>query len=413
MQVRRIEAVSRHRCLRTAAYCRVSTDRDEQEESYEKQIAYYTELICSHSDWTFAGIYADHGKSGTDTQKRPDFQRMMRDALGISDETGKPDPQRRKVDLILVKSISRFSRNMVDCDRAVKELKAAGVEVGFEKENISSFDPAAGFVFSLLAAVAQNESRSISENVRWRYANRFAKGDYNIGSNRIFGYDSVDGKLVPNRDADAVKRIFELYTQGKSPTEIGIELVKDGVLSMRTHRPMTSASIQSILKNETYMGDKRLQKNPPLDFLTKKPDPNAKHVSYYLRDDHEAIIERVTWEKAQKMLKQKQEEVKHGIYKHGAQHPLYGKLFCGLCGAPYKRRTLRECSARGGESYKAWNCRERQKGKNGNGCRNRVIRETRLIEEIERQTGKKIDEAALENIERILVYEEHIEIVPK
>ncbi len=413
MQVRRIEAVSRHQRLRAAAYCRVSTDRDEQEESYEKQIAYYTELICGNPNWTFAGIYADHGKSGTDAKKRPDFQRMMRDALGISDESGKPDPQRRKIDLIFVKSISRFSRNMVDCDRAVKELKAVGVEVRFEKENISSFDPTAGFVFSLLAAVAQDESRSISENVRWRYANRFAKGDYNIGSNRILGYDSADGKLVPNRDATAVKRIFELYTQGKSPAEIGIELAKNGFLGMRTHRPMTSASIQSILRNETYTGDKRLQKNPPLDYLTKKPDPNVEHVSYYLKDDHEAIIDRAAWEQAQEMLKRKQEEANQGIYKHGEQHPLYGKLFCGLCGAPYKRRTLRECSARGGESYKAWNCRERQKGKGGNGCRNRIVREIPLTEEVERQTSKKVDATALEDIDRILVYEDRIKVVPK
>ena len=105
--------------------------------------------------------------------------------------------------------------------------------------------------------------------------------------------------------------------------------------------------------------------------------------------------------------------MKHGIYKHGAQPPLYGKLFCGLCGAPYKRRTLRECSARGGKSYKAWNCRERQKGKNGNGCRNRIIREAWLMEEIERQTDEKIVEAALEGIERILVYEDRIKVVSK
>ncbi len=398
MIVRKIQSQTSQQRKRVAAYCRVSTDFAEQEESYEKQITYYESLIKSNPDWIFAGIYADQGRSGTSIKSRPAFQQMMQDALA------------GRINLILVKSISRFSRNMVDCDRAVKELTAANVEVRFEKEGISSLDPSAGFVFSLLAAVAQDESRSISENIRWRYANRFAKGDYNIGSNRIFGYDSVDGKLTPNKDAWVVKRIFELYAQGQSPADIEAELASHHVMGLRGKGAMKVPSILSILQNETYVGDKHLQKKPPLNFLTKRPDPNAEHVSYYLTDDHEAIIDRATWEHAQARLHQKQDEVKQGVYKHGNQHPLYGKLFCGLCGAPYKRRTFRACPAQGGGLYKAWNCKERQKGTKGNGCKNRMVREEWLMKEIEKMVGK---EAGLDEVQKILVYENHMEIIEK
>ncbi len=401
MIVRKIQSQTSQQRKRVAAYCRVSTDFAEQEESYERQITYYENLIRNKPEWDFAGIYADQGRSGTGTKSRPAFQQMMQDALA------------GRINLILVKSISRFSRNMVDCDRAVKELTAVNVEVRFEKENISSFDPSASFVFALLAAVAQDESRSISENIRWRYANRFAKGDYNIGSNRIFGYDSVNGELVPNEDAWAVKRIFELYAQGKSLTEIEADLAANKVMGLRTGSPMKIPSILGILQNETYVGDKRLQKKPPMNFLTKRPDPNIEYASYYLTDDHEGIIDRTTWEQVQTRLNQKQNELKQGIYRRGEQHPLYGKLFCGLCGAPYKRRTFRECQAQGGGAYKAWNCKERQKGVKGNGCKNRIVREELLVEEIEKAMGEEADERTLEKVERAFVYEDHIEIILK
>ena len=398
MQVHKIESLLSHRRKKVSAYCRVSTDLAEQEESYEKQITYYESLIKSNPDWIFSGIYADQGRSGTSTKSRPAFQQMLQDA------------QSGRIDLILVKSISRFSRNLADCDQAVKTLAAANVEVRFEKEGISSLDPSAGFVFFLLAAVAQDESRSISENVRWRYANRFAKGDYNIGSNRIFGYNSVDGKLAPNKDAWVVKRIFELYAQGKSPADIEADLASCHVMGLRAKGMIKVPSILSILQNETYVGDKRLQKKPPLNFLTKRPDSNVEHISYYLTNDHEPIIDRATWEQAQARLHQKQDEVKHGVYKHGNQHPLYGKLFCGLCGAPYKRRTFRACPAQGGGLYKAWNCKERQKGMQGNGCKNRMVREEWLMEAIEKMVGKG---TTLDGVQKILVYENRMEIIGK
>lgn len=396
MKVYEIKSKLSERCKRVAAYCRVSTDLSEQEESYERQISYYENLIKGNPDWDFAGIYADRGCSGTSMKSRPAFRQMMQAAIN------------GRIDLILVKSISRFSRNAVECEQAIQTLAAANVEVRFEKEGIHSLDPSAGFVFSLLAAVAQDESRSISENVRWRYTNRFAKGDYNIGSNRIFGYDSVNGKLVPNERAWVVKRIFELYLQGESLAAIEKVLASSGVLGLYAQQPIKRSAILSILRNETYVGDKRLQKKPPTDFLTKRPDPN---VSYYLTDDHEAIIDRGAWEQAQALLDHRHEEVKQGIYRHGKHHPLYGKLFCGLCGAPYTRRTFRACPSQGGRFYKVWNCKERQKGAKGNGCRNRIVKEEEIMKEIAKAIGAVGDKEVLEKMHRVFVYEDHVEVV--
>ena len=402
MVIRKMSAKAQEK-KRVAAYCRVSTNMEEQEGSFELQVSYYEQLISSNQNWELAGIYADRGKSGTSTEHRPGFQRMLDDAL-----------KNHTIDLILVKSISRFSRNLVDCDRIIKELKTAGVEVRFEKENISSFDPTAGFVFSLLAAVAQDESRSISENVRWSYANRFKRGEYNIGNNQILGYDCVDGKLVPNDKAPAVRRIFELFTQGKTIPEIAETLENEEIYGMRSNRKMSTGAIAVILRNETYAGDKLLQKKPPKNYLTKRPDPSIAYTSYYLKDDHEAIIDRATWEETQKLLDKKHEELEQGIYKRPGQHPLYGKLFCGKCGTIYRRRTLRECPERGYGQYKAWNCREREFGRKGNGCKNRIIRETHLMDELSNIMSMTVTEdniaAVLEGIERINVFDDRIEV---
>ena len=196
----RIKHIPRDRDLhkkRVAAYCRVSTLLEEQEDSFETQVSYYTGYIEAHDDWEFAGIYSDE-KSGTKAENRPGFQKLIADALN------------GKVDYILVKSISRFSRNIVDCQRYARQLHGNGVDVYFEKEHLDTADPSCSMMFSFLSAIAQDESRSISENVKWSYRERFKRGEYNLGNNRILGYDSVDGKLVPNKDARVVEIIYEL-----------------------------------------------------------------------------------------------------------------------------------------------------------------------------------------------------------
>lgn len=397
MQVRRILARHERQQKRVAAYCRVSTNLAEQEESFETQVRYYTRFIQDNPDWIMVKVYADHGIGGTSAKKRPQFMAMIEDAMS------------GKTDLILVKSISRFSRNLVECQQYVRQLKARGVEVRFERERISSFDPTSDFVFSLLSAVAQDESRSISENIRWCYRRRFERGEYCLGSNRILGYDTdpETKKLVPNKDAWIVKLAYERFVQGVPYQKIADELAAMGAKRLYGKTPLGVSAIQYIVSNETYVGDKLLQKSPPLDFLTNRPDPNAEYTSYYVRDDHEPIIDRETWEKAQAILQQRRDEVSRGIQKRGiSHHPFYGKLFCGLCGEAYTRRTFTTHSAGGKRYYAAWNCRKRQKGKAGNGCKGRTVKETELEQTIALELGWEAFDA--ERFEREV---EHVEVM--
>lgn len=355
---------------RVAAYCRVSTMLDEQEESYEAQVNYYTGFIESHDEWEFAGIYSDE-KSGTKAKNREGFQRLINDAL------------LGKVDYILVKSISRFSRNIVDCQKAVKRLHGNGVDVWFEKENLDTADPSCSMMFSFLSAIAQDESRSISENVKWSYRERFKRGEYNLGNNRIMGYDSVDGKLIPNQDAPAIRLIYQLYVEGRSVEDIRRLLADYGVLT-RKGTLISHNDILYILQNETYKGDKLLQKQAPKDFLTKRPDKRVHYESNYLTGDHEAIVDTATWTMAQARIKKNKEMIGAVGHLGGRPHFLYGKVFCAECGAPMTRRTL---TAYDGSKYKAWTCRERHKGRNGNGCTMRTIRETALLNDLCVQLG--------------------------
>ena len=353
---------------RVAAYCRVSTDKTGQQESYDTQVNYYNKLIPSNSDWEFVGVYADEGLSGTNTKSRPEFLRLMQEA------------EQGQIDIILTKSISRFARNVVDCQRYVKDLKSRGVEVRFEREGISSMDASSDFIFSMLATVAQEESRSIGENVRWRYAKNFEKGIYHIGSNRILGYDcGIDGKLTPNSDAWIIKRVFDNFLAGMNYTEIAADLDAAGARRLRSDNPYTAERVRHILRNEYYVGDIMLRKNAPKDFLTKRPI-HADYTSYYVRDAHDGIIDRNIWEKVKEKLDAITAEKADGlVFNCTETHFLYGKVFCGECGAPYTRRTFTD---RKGEHYKAWNCRERQKGKKGNGCKNPSMHEETLLAKI-------------------------------
>lgn len=292
MQIIRIETLREQRNKkRVAAYCRVSTLLEAQQDSLENQTAYYTKKIQTNPEWEFAGIYSDE-RSGTSAKHREGFCQLVRDAVD------------GKVDIILVKSISRFARNAADCLTTLKILDSHGVRVLFEKERINSSDPTCFMYLSLMAAIAEDESRSISENIAWTNRKKVAQGKYNLGNNRIMGYDSVDGKLVPNKDASAIRLIFTLYAQGLSYGGISRRLEAMGVHRMRSKKPFTASALRSIVRNETYVGDKQLQKQPPRDFITKRPKKNAAFVSNYLVDDHEPIISRELWAAAQKRVKQ-------------------------------------------------------------------------------------------------------------
>ena len=384
---------------RVAAYCRVSTDTEGQQESYDTQVRYYEALIPENDNWEFAGVYADEGRTGTNAKHRPEFMRLMEDAF------------QGEIDIILTKSISRFARNVVDCQRYVKDLKCIGVEVCFEREGISSMDASADFIFSMLATVAQEESRSISENVRWRYSKDFEKGIYRVGNNRIQGYDmNEEGRLIPNDDAWIVKTVFEQFVSGRKLTEIARGLNEAGATRLRSRNPFTADRVRKMLQNEYYVGDMLLQKSPPQHFLTKRPDPTAEFKSYYVGNSHEGIIDRETWEKTKEIFDAIEESRKMGIVKNCTEtHFLYGKIFCDHCGAPYKRRTLRTV---GGEKYIAWNCKERQKGKEGNGCKNRTVSEEKILFAITENLGiTEFDRAAFEaQIARVLIEPDGIAI---
>ena len=244
MIVRHIRRKDYDRKKRVSAYCRVSTDKASQEESFETQIAAYERLIRGNPEWEYAGIYSDEGKSATSARHRAGFQRMIADAL------------EGKIDIILVKSISRFSRNIVDCQTYVEKLREQGVSVRFERENIDSLNPACSMMFSLLSAIAQDESRSISENVKWSIARRHERGEYKISNNQVLGYDADEqGKPVPNGDAWIVQMIFRLYTEGKSVREVTEMVAAAGGHSLRSSRPLSCQAVRYILKNEIYVGD--------------------------------------------------------------------------------------------------------------------------------------------------------------
>ena len=391
MKITKIPRERDRRKKRVAAYCRVSTTTDRQEESYETQLSYYTRFIQSHADWEFAGVYSDE-RSGLKASDRPGFQRLIKDALD------------GKVDYILVKSISRFSRNIVDCQKYVALLHGNGVDVHFDKEGLDTADPSCSMMFSFLAAIAQDESRSISENVRWGFQERFKRGEYSLGDRHVFGYDMVDGKLVPDQDADAVRLIYQLYLEGKSIAAIQRLLTDHGVRSKKG-QPLSCSGIMYVLQNEIYKGDRLLQKKPPRNYLTKRPDPSIPYKSYYLENDHEAIVDRETWDAVQEMIRQKRAPRETIRNNGGRPHFLFGKVFCSVCGEPMTRRTLIGVQ---GCKHKVWTCRGRHEGRRGNGCKMRNVNEEMLLHAIEDSIGCEVDAVSAETIRRVVIHEDDI-----
>ena len=236
MIIRKIERKAEAK--RVAAYARVSTLDEDQEESYETQVNYYTRRIAATEGWVFVGMYADQGITGTSAEKRPNFMRLLDDARA------------GKIDLILCKSVSRFSRNYADAQKYVHELKSYHVEIRFEKDGINTFDSSADLIFSLSAAIAQEESRHISENVKWAYRKLAERGIRHIGSHRALGYAEVDGKLTPNEDAWIVKQIYEDYAAGLLPSEIINHLTEADAKRLRVEKDFDWTTLLRMLRNE-------------------------------------------------------------------------------------------------------------------------------------------------------------------
>ena len=395
MIVRRVEP--RATLKRVAAYARVSTLDEQQEESYETQLMYYSELILATPGWQMANVYADRGITGTSAEKRSQFMTMIDDA------------RKGKIDIILCKSISRFSRNVVETLKYVHELKSLNVEVRFEKEGISSFDASSDMIFNMMAAIAQEESRSISENVKWSYGRKAEQGIRHVGSNHMLGYDEVNGKLTPNEDAWIIKLIFEQYAAGQTIVEIIRSLESKGAKRKRSDRPFNRPALFAILNNEAYVGDRCIQKTPPQNYLTKKPDPTVAYETRYIHNDHEGIVSRETWNAAQYRLKREKEERAHGVYRQAGTHFMYGKVFCECCGKPYRRYTTKNHT----EQFKVWRCVGRVKDRK---CSNRHIRETELMVAISEQLGWNPEEefdvwVFGELVDRVMVSGDAVKVV--
>ena len=395
MRITRVVHESENRKKNVAAYARVSTLSEEQDESFETQVSYFTAFIESVEHWNFAGVYADHGKSGLAAKQRPEFMRMIADAMD------------GKIDIILVKSISRFGRNSLEAQTYVHKLKEKGVEVRFERENISSFNPQADMIFNFLVAVAQEESRSISENVRWTFDKLAEQGIRHVGSNHVLGYGEVNGVLTPNKDAWAVKLIFEEYVNGKSMQDIAGILEDKGFVTMRGKQRLHTSTIAGILRNEIYKGDRLIQKQPPRNLLTHKPDLTREHISYYVEKSHEPIVSPELWEQAQVVLNTPKDP---STFPNKRSHPLRGIVICGECGSKYYRVTRSNST----KKYKCWVCADRRAGKKGKGCMSSIIREDELLEILKRLTGTEVIEIVCEQLEQVFVFADgHVEIEMK
>jgi len=336
---------------RVAAYARVSTEQDAQQNSYEAQIEFYTGYIQSRPEWEFVGVYADEGISGTSLKHRDGFKRMINDAM------------HGKIDLILTKSISRFSRNTVDALSTTRQLRSAGIEVFFEKESISSMDPNAELIFTILCTTAQEESRSISENVRWGKQRSMEAGKISLAYKSFLGYTKGPDGLpqIVEEEAKIVRSIFQWYLDGLNFSRIAEKLT-----AMRAKTPSarsdiwSATTVRSILMNEKYKGDARLQKTYVVDYLTKEVRVNqGERKQWYIRDSHDAIVSPETFELVQ-------EEIKRRTARKGKffDSPFTGKIVCGDCGAFYGHRVWHSntCYRRN-----IWLCNE--KYANGSKCR--------------------------------------------
>lgn len=307
---------------RVAAYARVSTDTEEQLSSYEAQVDYYTRYIQEKENWEFVDAYTDEGISATNTKKRDGFKRMIDDALND------------KIDMIITKSVSRFARNTVDTLTTVRQLKEKGVEVYFEKENIYTLDSKGELLITIMSSLAQEESRSISENVTWGQRKRFADGKVSLPYKRFLGYEKGEDGLpkIVEKEAKVVRLIYKLFLGGKTVPGIARHLTSEGIPTPAGKKKWQQSTIASILTNEKYKGAALLQKSFTTDFLTKKMKVNEGEIpSYYVENSHPAIVSPEVFDLVQHELK-KRKNAKG--YKTGGAI-FSGKIVCGECGSFY------------------------------------------------------------------------------
>ena len=326
---------------------------EEQESSYEAQVEYYTRKIQETDNWKMVGIYADDGKSATNTKKRDDFNAMIKDALD------------GKIDMILTKSVSRFARNTVDSLLTIRKLKEKNGAVVFEKEGVNTLDGTGEILITILSSLAQEESRNISENTRWGVVRRFENGKMIVNHNKFMGYTkNENGDLViVQEEAEIVRLIFRLYLEGYSAKKISQYLEENGIKTATGQDKWYDSVIFKMLRNEKYMGDALLQKTYTVDFMTKKKVINKGIVpQYYVEDDHEPIIPKELFYRVQEELARRASMNKSAVTrkknqksKFSSEYALTGLLLCGDCGQEYRRVTW----SRNGKKKIVWRCSNR------------------------------------------------------
>lgn len=355
--------------LRVAAYCRVSTDSDEQATSYEAQVEHYTEYIKRNPDWEFAGIYADDGISGTNTKNREEFNRLIKDC-----EAG-------TIDMVITKSISRFARNTLDCLKYIRRLKEKNIPVFFEKESINTMDAKGEVLITIMASLAQQESQSLSQNVKLGLQFRYQNGQVQINHNRFLGYtkDENGNLVIDPEQAEVVKRIYREYLNGYSMDKIASGLEADGILTGAGKKKWWTSTINKILRNEKYMGDALLQKTYTTDFLNKTRVKNNGIVpQYYVEDDHEAIIPKDIYLQVQEELVRRRvvKTSANGKKRSYSCNYCFSQIvICGECGKMFRRlhRNNR------GVKFIVWRCISRLES-TGVECHARTIHEKDLQE---------------------------------
>ena len=339
----------KYRQKRVAAYCRVSTDSEEQLVSYANQKKVYTEMIASRKDWCFAGLFADEGKSGTRADKRPEFNKMINDCLA------------GKIDYIITKSVSRFARNTVDCLDYVRMLKSKGIGVYFEEQQIDTLKTDSELYLVIYAGFAQSESESISKNITWSVRKKFEDGTPVFMYKRFLGYrKGADGEpeIVPS-EAVIVERIFNLYLAGETVDKISKMMQAENYDIPGKTISFSKGMIMNMLSNERYCGDAILQKSVTIDCIEKKRKKNTGEAPmYYVQNNHPAIIDRVTFNKVQEELARRKTKTpgsaKSSITSTGkySRYALTDVLICGNCGTRYRRVTW----SRNGVKRIVWRC---------------------------------------------------------
>ncbi len=372
--------------LRVAAYARVSTDEEEQQTSYEAQVDYYTKKIRENPEWIFVEVYADEGITGTSTKRRKNFNRMVEDALA------------GKIDRIITKSISRFARNTVDTLTTIRMLKEKGVGVTFEKENIDTLDSKGELLITIMSSLAQEESRSISENVTWGWRKRISDGKVSVGYAHFLGYekgtDDKDNQMrIVEDEAKIVREMYGLFLDGQTPSSIAAILTERGIPTPSGKVKWSPSTVRSILTNEKYKGDALLQKSFKPDFLSKTQVNRGEVPQFYVENSHPAIVKPEVFDLVQYEMARRSRKGKHT----SAVSIFSNRLVCGECGAFFGSKVWHS-----NDPYRCvvWRC-NRKYDKGADICHTPHVRE----EEIKAAFQKALERMLERKHEIIATYE--------